>query len=145
MRMLRRSSNRLIIAAIGLLIIVGLAVWLLPGAMSSAAAPELEGRTWRLASVNGQPVAPGSAATISFSAGKVGGSTGVNQFGGSYRAGGGSLTLSDLASTLMASADPALNAQEQAVLGVLQGQLTYRVSGTQLELSSTGGTLVYTA
>jgi heat shock protein HslJ len=143
--MLRSSGNRLIISAIGLLIVVGVVAWLLPGAMSSAAAPELEGRTWRLTSANGQPAAPGSAATISFSAGKVAGSTGVNQFGGSYRAGGGSLTLSDLAATLMASADPALNAQEQAILGVLQGQLTYRVSGAQLTLSSAGGTLVYTA
>jgi putative lipoprotein len=136
---------RYALIAIVALVAAGAGLWALGLAGTKGAAPELEGRTWRLMSVNGQLAAPGSAATISFSAGKVAGSTGVNQFGGSYRAGGGSLTLSDLASTLMASADPALNAQEQAVLGVLQSELTYRVSGAQLTLSSAGGTLVYTA
>ena len=88
---------------------------------------------------------PSSHATVAFNGGKVGGSGGVNQFGGSYRASGGSLAITDLASTMMASADAALNQQEEAVLSILQGQSTYRVSGGQLELRSAAGTLIFRA
>jgi heat shock protein HslJ len=145
MRMFGGATNRLIVVAIGLLVVAGLATWLLPLAMSSGAAPGLEGKTWHLVSIGGVPAVPGSQATIKFEAGKISGSTGVNQFGGAYRATGSTITLEDIASTLMASTDPALNDQEQKLLGVLQRQLSYRVSGNQLELISAGGTLVYTA
>ena len=143
MQILRFSSNRIIVAAIGLLIAAGLAAWLLPLGRSSAA-PGLEGKTWRLVSIGGAPAVPGSQATIKFAAGKVAGSTGVNQFGGSYQASGSTITLGDIAVTMMASADPALNDQEQKILGALQGQLSYRVGGSRLELVSPGGTLIFT-
>lgn len=58
---------------------------------------------------------------------------------------GTTLTLSDLASTLMASADPALNQQETAMLGILQGQLSFTVNGNQLELASAQGKLTFSA
>ena len=45
----------------------------------------------------------------------------------------------------LASADPALNAQEQKLLNALQGQVAYRVSGNQLELRSGATTLIYNA
>ena len=140
-----RKNMRYALIIVAALAAVGLGLWALglPGA--SGAAAGLEGRTWRLASIDGRPPAPGSAATISFAGGKVAGTTGVNQFGGSYRASGDTIALAELASTMMASADPALNDQEQKLLGVLQGQLTYRVAGAQLTLSSPAGTLIYTA
>ena len=137
-----RAFNRYIFAAIALLLVLGVAAWLI-GGQTSGAAPELEGKTWKLAAINGQPPVAGSQATISFSGGKVGGSTGVNQFGGNYSASGSTLTLSDISSTLMASTDPALNDQEQKILGALQGQIAYRVSGNQLELVSGATTLAY--
>jgi heat shock protein HslJ len=131
--------------AIVLLIVLGLAFWLMPLQLSSATATDLEGKTWKLTSINGQPPVPGSQVTITFENGKVGGSTGVNHFGGNYRASGASLTLSEIASTMMASTDPALNAQEQTLLSALQGQITYRVNGNQLELISGTTTLIYSA
>jgi len=139
------SARSYIGIAIGLVIALGLAVWLILLQMSSAAPTGLEGKTWKLTSINGQPPAPGSQATITFNNGMVGGSTGVNHFGGNYRASAGSITLSDIASTMMASTDPALNAQEQTLLNALQGQIAYHVSGNQLELRSGGTTLIYSA
>lgn len=145
MRMPGISANRYIFTLIGLLILAGLAAWLLPQAMSSRAAPGLEGKIWHLVSVGGAPAVPGSQATIKFEAGKVSGSTGVNSFGGDYQVSGTTIIFGDIASTLIAGTDPKLNDQEQKVLGALRGQLSYRVSGGQLELVSAGGTLVYTA
>ena len=139
---MRGFSHRYIFAAIGLVVVLGLAAWLIGGQLSSAA-PELEGKTWKLAAIDGRPPVPGSRPTVSFNRGQVGGSAGVNQFGGTYRASGSIITLSDISSTLMASADPALNAQEQTILSALQGQVAYRVSGSQLELVSGATTLVY--
>ena len=143
MRAMITMNNRTIFVAIGLLIALGLAFWLIPLQLSSAAPTDLEGKTWKLTSINGQPAVPGSQATIIFNNRKVAGSTGVNQFGGNYRASGASITLSDIASTMMASTDPALNAQEQTLLSALQGQIAYRVSGNQLQLSSGATTLIY--
>lgn len=143
MRTIIPRSNRTLIVAIGLLIVLGLAFWLIPLQMPAAPATDLEGKTWKLSAINGQPPVPGSQAAIIFDNGKVSGSTGVNHFGGNYRASGASITLSDISSTLMASTDPALNAQEQALLSALQGQIGYRVNGNQLELSSGATTLVF--
>jgi heat shock protein HslJ len=128
-----------------LLIVLGLAFWLMPLQLFSGAPTGLEGKTWKLTAINGQPPAPGSRVTITFNNGKVAGSTGVNHFGGNYRASGANITLSDIASTMMASTDPALNAQEQTLLSALQGQIAYRVSGNQLELTSGATTLTYSA
>ena len=139
------SNRQYIGIAIVLLIVLGLAFWLMPLQLSSATPTGLEGKTWKLATINGQPPAPGSQVTITFNDGKVAGSTGVNHFGGNYRANGASITLSDIASTMMASTDPALNTQEQTLLSALQGQITYRVSGNQLELISGTTTLIYRA
>ena len=145
MRTIIPRSNRTLVVAIGLLIVLGLAFWLLPLQMRGPAATNLEGKTWKLSAINGQPPVAGSQATIIFKDGKVAGSTGVNQFGGNYRASGASITLSEISSTLMASTDPALNAQEQALLSALQGQITYRVGGNQLELVAGATTLLYSA
>lgn len=142
----RKAGNRNYIwLGIGLLIALGLAAWLVPSWMASAAPSDLEGKMWKLSSINGQLPVPGSSVTISFDHGKVAGSSGVNQFGGTYRVSGSTITLSEISSTLMASADPALNAQEQIVMGALQGQLTYYVSANQLQISAGATTLIFSA
>ena len=139
------SNRQYIGIAIVVVIVLGLAFWLMPLQLSSAPPTGLEGKTWKLTAINGQPPVPGSQVTITFNNAKVGGSTGVNHFGGNYRASGSSITLSDIASTMTASTDPALNAQEQTLLSALQGQIGYRVSGNQLELISGTTTLIYSA
>ena len=78
------STRYYIGIAIGLLIALGLAVWLILLRMPGAAPTGLEGKTWKLTSINGQPPVPGSQATITFDNGTVGGSTGVYQFGATY-------------------------------------------------------------
>lgn len=72
-----------------------------------------------------------------------------NRMRGSYSVAGGKLTLGNLASTLMACNDPALNAMDSAAARILQGTftLTLDVHGKQpkLALSAAGGsTLIFT-
>ena len=138
-----RTWSIFIVALVVVIAVVGL--WLLGPWGSNAAAAGLEGKTWRLVSINGQPVIPNSQAMVKFEGGKLSGNSSVNSIGGSYQVRGTTLTLSDLASTLMASADPALNQQETAMLGILQGQLSFTVNGNQLELASAQGKLTFSA
>lgn len=133
------------VVALAAIVLVGLGAWLLVPWGTNAAAPELEGKTWQLVAINGQPAVPNSHATVKFESGKIGGNSSVNSFGGTYRASGGTLTTSDLMSTLMASADPALNQQETTFATILQGESTYAVSGNQLTISSPRGTMTFTA
>ena len=141
------SPRRPIAGLVALLavVILGLGAWLLLPWGSNAAAPELEGKTWRLVAINGQPAVPNSQATVKFASDKISGNSSVNSFGGTYRASGGTLTTSDLMSTLMASADPALNQQETTFATILQGESTYAVSGSQLTISSPRGTMTFAA
>ena len=133
------------LVALAVFVLVGLGAWLLSPWGSNAAAPELEGKTWQLLAINGQPAVPNSHATVKFEGDKIGGNSSVNSFGGTYRASGGTLTTSDLMSTLMASADPALNQQEATFATILQGESTYAVNGNQLTISSPRGTMTFTA
>ncbi len=135
---------RTIVAVLVAVILLALGVWLLVSRGANAA-PELEGKTWQLVAINGQPAVPNSHATVKFESDKISGNSSVNSFGGSYRASGGTLTTTELMSTLMASADPALNQQETTFATILQGESTYAVSGNQLTISSPRGTMTFTA
>lgn len=82
---------------------------------SSAAAAPLDGTSWTLATVGGAVAKPGGLLT--FEAGSVSGSTGCNNFAGTYEQDGGSLTIT--LGPLTAKACPGFEAQEQAVLDAL--------------------------
>jgi heat shock protein HslJ len=70
---------------------------------------------------------------------QVGGSTGCNQFSGSYQLSGDSLRFGQLISTLRACVDPELNRQERAFLDALGATRNWRVIGDSLELSGEAG------
>jgi heat shock protein HslJ len=107
----------------------------------------LTGTTWTMTSVNnGQQAVvsavAGTPVTLTLSDdGSASGSSGCNQYSGSYTTDGGTLSFGPLASTQMACADPDLNEQEQAYLAALSTVATYRLEGTRLDLMTADGSL----
>ncbi|UFN47625.1 META domain-containing protein [Roseomonas sp. OT10] len=101
-----------------------------------------EGAAWRLAELDGRAIAPGPReAYVQFDAasGRVSGSGGCNRIAGSYRLGGGSLTLGPLISTRMACLDPQASATETRFLAVLEATAGYRLEGRRLILTDGAG------
>jgi putative lipoprotein len=66
----------------------------------------LQGTAWQLTTIEGAPLAAGTAADIRFDAGRAGGRGGCNSFGGSYTVEGDRLRFGDIMSTQMACDTP---------------------------------------
>jgi heat shock protein HslJ len=119
------------------------------GASSLSATPSLEGRTWRLVSIDGRPALAGVRVTAIFDeeASRVAGSAGCNQYFGSAAVKGDRLEVGGLGSTRMFCAAEGVMPQEAAYLDELGKATTYRMVGTQLQLGPGPGvvTLVYEA
>ena len=109
------------------------------GATKPIGVAQLHGPEWTIFEINGQPAIPGVKATINFEDGRVFGAGSCNRFMGSYTAGAGfSIKLSQMASTMMACPEPAMQ-QEGALLKALEGVSSYSVEGGVLTLSTTDG------
>jgi heat shock protein HslJ len=94
---------------------------------------ELRGVTWALVEMDGEPAAHGNA-TIDFTdEGRVFGCASLNRFMGSYEATDDSVTLGQLAATLMAG-PPDVMAQEQRYLAALSGSLRVELGESELTL-----------
>jgi putative lipoprotein len=119
---------------------------LLLGACGSSPDATLAGTSWSLTSMNGAPLAEGSAAiTIEFSSEtEVGGSGGCNGYGGSYRAGAdGSITFSQIVSTMMACQDQLVMENEAAFLQALNTVTHYSLTGDNLILENGTQILIF--
>ncbi len=81
-------------------------------------------------------VLAGAPLTLNFVAdGRLHGSAGCNTYSGSFQTSGADLTLSALASTMMACSDPVgIMDQESQFLHALQSAVSYHIDGDQLEL-----------
>ncbi|MGH2605184.1 MAG: META domain-containing protein [Anaerolineales bacterium] len=101
----------------------------------------LAGTRWSLVALNGRaPLPAPGPITLEFEiGGRAGGNSGCNSYGATYVARGGSLTFSEVVSTLRACVDPSLNDQEAAYLRALSAVATYEVSEDQLILRDAGG------
>jgi len=109
-----------------------------PGAPAAAAASgtKLLGTRWVLAEVNGKVAQPGEGQSAHFELHKkekLTGSTGCNNFAGSYIASEGALQFTPGATTMKMCA-PAVAQQEQAFLAALKATTAYKVDGGTLEL-----------
>jgi heat shock protein HslJ len=107
----------------------------------------LTGKVWALADLMGKPLVAGTNITAEFgSEGKVSGSSGCNQYNGTYTVSGKNITVTPTASTLMAC-DQAVMDQENAYLDALGQAKTYAVTGDQLTLAGAAksGLAVYQA
>jgi heat shock protein HslJ len=112
---------------------------------SSSNAKLLEAHTWRVTKIGDAAYNGSAAITSRFSAGKVSGSTGVNQYAGTYQAASGNniaVTLGPM--TLMAGTPDAMKAEADFVKA-LGSATSYAADDESLTLFDAGGqsALVY--
>jgi heat shock protein HslJ len=128
---------------------------LLVGACGAAASPSpaatpppteppvvLEGSSWRATLVDGEEPAPGHAVTLELAAGRVGGNTGCNSYGGDASLDGGRLVIGEVQMTLAACADALPSRIEGAFLQILQERPTVITDGSRLLLRGATGEIV---
>ena len=105
----------------------------------------IESRTWRLASIDAQPVIPSQdprqAVQIVFdgSAQRVSGSGGCNRISGGYQRTGDKLKIGPLASTRMACQDASRGQLETRFLAALANTASYSIAGSELILLDARG------
>lgn len=110
---------------------------------SASSQPDLNGTSWTLTQLKGNPVASQQAPTLIFADGKVSGNASCNSFGGEYKRGSGdALKFGQMMSTLMACADDSLMKQETSYLGMLEQVAKYKMENDQLFLYGQGGQLL---
>ena len=111
----------------------------------------LPGTRWRLVSYgvleNRASVIEGSTITLEFGAdGRVGGSSGCNNYGGGYTVEGHNLTFGEITRTLMACVDAGVMAQEQTYFDALASATAFDLNGDRLVIAyGDGQQLVFTA
>jgi heat shock protein HslJ len=103
----------------------------------------LEGTDWVLSGIAQNDAVSSTSIdtdiTIKFADGQVSGNAGCNSYGGSYQTDGSNLTLSGLASTLMACAEPDRDQRESEFLSALNTVTQFRTDMNQLILSNDAG------
>jgi len=127
----------------------GLALLFAGCVASTPSSLTLENTYWRLTEVRGQPaVAVDDArephlkfAVDSAGAARVAGSTGCNRLNGSYTRDGDVLRVGPTAMTRMACVEPAIGAQEAALLAALAATRRHAIVGDVLTLSDAEGPL----
>jgi polar amino acid transport system substrate-binding protein len=89
----------------------------------------LKGTSWTLSMINGQPAIAEAVSLLSFGTNNdLNGSGGCNTFSGRYTANGGSITISDLQTSLILCLEPpGLQAQEEAFFNALRQAATYEL------------------
>lgn len=108
-----------------------------PGPDASADEDALPGTTWSVSSIGGVATVGASQPTIIFGAdGTVSGTTGCNQYNGTYKLDGSSITISPLASTLMLC-EGLVGAQETAFMAAFPKSTGWSV-GSDGNLTMTG-------
>ena len=97
-------------------------------ACGSSGSHDIKGTSWTVSTIGGKAVVAGAEPTVSFgSDGTISGSTGCNTYSGTYTVDGDKLTVSALAMTKKACADPAVNVQEAAVTAALSGATNWSI------------------
>ena len=104
----------------------------------------LTGKVWVLTALRGKTPLRGTDLTSEFKAGKVAGSSGCNQYSGTYKSSGRTIRVSSQLSSTQKACARAIELQEAAFLKGLQAARTYRVDGTKLTLFSAGGAALLT-
>jgi heat shock protein HslJ len=103
---------------------------------------DLNGTSWTLTRLNGQPVVEGTAPSLSFAGGQASGNGSCNGFGGEYTQSGDKLTFGPLMSTLMACKPATVMDQESAYFAALAATASFRVDGGTLSLLDADGNVL---
>jgi heat shock protein HslJ len=116
-------------------------------AADADAASDLSGTSWNLAlvSIEGDDAAAVGAPTLAFGTdGSVAGSTGCNQFAGTYTQDGSDLSIELGPVTLAGCIDPGAAAQEDAILGQLPDVTAFSMQAEQLLLQDSDDETLFT-
>ena len=102
---------------------------------NSAGAAGLEGTSWVATDLDGTLPISEHEPTLKFEDGQISGTTGCNQYGGSYQIDGNSIEFGELFNTEMACVDPAgLMDQEQQYLELLRSVNRFELVDGELTL-----------
>jgi heat shock protein HslJ len=124
------------ILALSATIMLSIAACALPGLPT---ADPLKGTSWRLVTLGGAGLIPGTQVTATFEDGQVHGQA-CNSYGGSYKVSGDKITFSDIYMTEMACMDPqGVMEQERRYVEMLGMAQTFKVSSGQLQIFAAGG------
>ncbi len=125
--------------------LVGLAVVCAGCAVQPPAPPpivDLAGTSWHVVSVNGRQTPAQGDYSMRFEAGgQFAARFGCNSMGGSYRMVGGSLTVSNLVSTLMGCPEPAASFESQGSAILQQPLQVAFTSNERMGLSNATGSI----
>ncbi len=119
------------------LLIIGVLACLLLAAC--APSDSLNGTTWILATLQGQPALMDKSVTLNFADGVLSGNDGCNSYSTTYQISGEKLTIDkNIISTMMACADPIMQ-QASAFQEVLINTTAYQIDKNQLSLVDENG------
>jgi len=131
------KARHLATLTLATIILLSVAACALPGLPTG---DPLKGTSWRLVTLGGAGLVPGTQITATFEDGQVHGSAGCNSYGGSYQVSGDKLTMDAMFMTEMACMDPqGVMDQERQYLEMLGMAQTFKLSGGQLQVFSAGG------
>ncbi len=127
--------NKIVITAIG-----SMTILLLASCSTSASSQDLTGNLWLLRELNGQAPITGTTITAELNEdGRVGGSSGCNNYSTSYSVDGNQLTFSEpMASTLMACPEPIIE-QERDYTQALADTAEFEIIKDELFLKESNG------
>jgi heat shock protein HslJ len=106
---------------------------------NGAAQPGLNGTSWDLVQINGQPVLTDTHPSLGFENGQASGNGSCNSLGGDFTVKGSKLTFGPLMSTMMACFPQETMDQEQAYFSALSATASYRLDGSRLTLLDAAG------
>jgi heat shock protein HslJ len=100
-----------------------------------------EDTSWQVTAINGQPVPANDMYRVQFTAGRIGGRFGCNQFGGDYRIQDQRMIVGDVVSTLIGCPEPAATHERQGLAVLGQPMRMDWESGTRFTLSNASGSI----
>ena len=97
----------------------------------------LANTSWTVTSLAGVPTVGPARPTMTFSAdGRVSGNSGCNQYSGTYRTDGSSITITNIASTMMMCAGPGADVEKLFLKGLNSATAWQRTEDGQLEIAA---------
>ena len=131
------KARHLATLTLATIILLSMAACTLPGLPTG---DPLKGTSWRLVTLRGAGLIPGTEITATFEDGHVGGIAGCNHYGGSYQVSGDKLTVDAMFMTEMACMDPeGVMEQEQQYLELLGNAKTFTLTEGRLEIVTGSG------
>ena len=128
-----RHMATFVLAAVFLLALAGCA------GLGGTTGDPLDGTSWRLVTLGGAPLVPGTEITATFEDGEVSGMA-CNHYGGEYEVSGDKLTITRVFMTEMACMEPqGIMEQETEYLKLLTGAQSFKLSAGRLSIVGAGG------